>query len=143
MTLTSRQLAFVDAYSIDGNAARAARSAGYAAGSAKVVACRLTKDNRITAEIAKRRAANAERLEITREDVISGIVAAISMARAQSNPGAMISGCVQLAKLCGFYEPEVRNVVLSADAEKLKARFVAMSDEELLHLIQPESLAVL
>lgn len=132
MSLTPRQLAFVDAYSIDGNAARAARAAGYAEGSAKVVACRLTKDNRIAAEIAKRRAANAEKLEITKEQVLAQIVEAINMAREQQNPAVMISGCVQLAKLCGFFEPERMEMTLSAEGERLRAKFEAMSDEELL-----------
>lgn len=132
MNLTPRQLAFVDAYSVDGNAARAARAAGYAEGSAKVVACRLTKDNRIAAEIAKRRAANAEKLELTKEQVLAQIVEAINMAREQRNPAVMISGCVQLAKLCGFYEPEQISVEIGTDVERFRARVAAMSDEELL-----------
>ncbi|KFB72992.1 terminase small subunit [Candidatus Accumulibacter contiguus] len=66
--LTTRQLAFVDAYCADGNAARAARAAGYAEKSAKVMACRLTKDNRIAAQIALRRAENAAKFEITKEE---------------------------------------------------------------------------
>lgn len=136
MSLTPRQLAFVDAYSIDGNAARAARAAGYAEGSAKVVACRLTKNNRIAAEIAKRRAVNAEKLEITKEQVLAQIVEAINMARAQQNPAAMISGCVQLAKLCGFYEPERVEMALNADGGRMRATFAAMSDEELLAIVR-------
>lgn len=135
MSLTARQLAFIDAYSADGNAARAARAAGYAEGAAKVVACRLTKDNRIAAEIAKRRAANAKKLEITKEQVLAQIVEAINMARDQQNPAVMIGGCVQLAKLCGFYEPEVLKVRLSTDAERLQAKLVAMSDEELYEIV--------
>lgn len=135
MSLTARQLAFVDAYSIDGNAARAARAAGYAEGSAKVMACRLTKDNRIAAEIAKRRAANAEKLEISKEQVLAQIVEAINMACEQQNPAVMISGCVQLAKLCGFYEPEVLKVRLSNDVERIQAKFAAMSDEELYEIV--------
>jgi hypothetical protein len=134
MNLTPRQLAFVDAYSVDGNAARAARAAGYAEGSAKVVACRLTKDNRIAAEIAKRRAANAEKLEITKEQVLAQIVEAINIAREQQNPAVMISGCVQLAKLCGFYEPEQVTLALSIEGGRLQVKFAAMSDAELFEI---------
>ena len=130
--LTVRQLAFVEAYSADGNAARAARVAGYAEKSAKVMACRLTKDNRIAAEIAKRRAANAEQFQITKDDVLAGFLSAIHMAREQQNPGAMISGLVQIAKMLGFYDPERISVALSGDAERLRAKFESLSDEELL-----------
>lgn len=56
------------------------------------------------------------------------------MAREQQNPMAMISGLVQIAKLCGFYEPEVRRIELSGSAERLQAKFAAMSDNELLEL---------
>lgn len=134
MSLTTRQRAFVDAYSVDGNAARAARAAGYAESSAKVIACRLTKDNRIAAEIAKRRAANAEKLEITKEQVLAQIVEAINIAREQQNPAAMISGCVQLAKLCGFFEPEKVTLALSGEGDRLQAKFAAMSDAELFEI---------
>ncbi|MEF8699083.1 MAG: terminase small subunit [Candidatus Accumulibacter sp. UW26] len=133
--LTPRQLAFVDAYSADGNATRAARVAGYAEKSAKVIACRLTKDNRIAARIASRRAENAEKFAITKEEVIAGILSAIEMAREQQNPAAMISGLVQVAKLCGFYEPEVRRIEVSDSAARVQAKYAAMSDDELLSII--------
>lgn len=135
MHLTPRQLAFVDAYSIDGNAARAARAAGYAEGSAKVAACRLTKDNRVAAEIAKRRTANAEKLEITKEQVLAQIVEAINMAREQQNPAAMISGCVQLAKLCGFFGLDAGNAAFGIDEGCREAiRFRELSDDQLCQI---------
>jgi hypothetical protein len=130
--LTSRQAKFVDHYVICGNAAEAARLAGYSAKSAKVRACRLTKDNRVAAEIGKRQAENAVQLALTKDDVIAGLLGAINMAREQQNPAAMIGGLVQLGKMCGFYEPEVGRIELSGDGERLQAKFAAMSDRELL-----------
>ena len=133
--LTTRQLAFVDAYCADGNAARAARAAGYAEKSAKGMACRLTKDNRIAARIALRRAENAAKFEITKAEVIAGILRAIEMAREQQNPAAMISGLVQVAKLCGFYAPGVRRIEVSGSAARVQAKYAAMSDDELLSMV--------
>ena len=133
--LTPRQEKFVEHYALCGNAAEAARLAGYSDKSAKVRACRLTKDNRIAAEVAKRRAESAASLELRKEDVISGILSAINMAREQQNPATMISGWVQLAKLCGFYEPERITLALSGEGERLKAKFAAMTDEELMAVI--------
>ncbi|KFB69283.1 terminase small subunit [Candidatus Accumulibacter vicinus] len=132
--LTARQEKFVEHCALSGNATEAARLAGYAEKSAKVMACRLTKDNRIAARIASRRAENAAKFEITKEEVIAGILSAIEMALEQQNPAAMISGLVQIGKLCGFYEPEVRRIELSGSAERLQAKFAAMSDDELLEL---------
>lgn len=45
--LTARQEKFVEHCAVYGNATEAAQLAGYAEKSAKVMACRLTKDNRI------------------------------------------------------------------------------------------------
>jgi phage terminase small subunit len=132
--LTARQEKFVEHCALHGNATEAARLAGYAEKSAKVMACRLTKDNRIAARIASRRAENAAKFAITRDEVIAGLLSAIEMAREQQNPAAMISGLVQIAKLCGFYEPEVSRIELSGNAARLQAKFAAMSDDELLEL---------
>lgn len=133
--LTARQLRFVEQCALHGNATEAARLAGYAEKSARVIACRLTKDNRIAARIASRRAENAEKFAITKEEVIAEILSAIDMAREHQNPAAMISGLVQIAKLCGFYAPEVSKIELSGSAARLQAKFQAMSDDDLLRII--------
>ena len=105
--LTTRQALFVDHYALCGNAAEAARLAGYSAQTARVIGPEnLTKPAVKTALQARRQVFQAE-LEVTRQDVVNGLQEAILMAREQRNPGAMISGLVQLAKLLGFYEPEV------------------------------------
>jgi phage terminase small subunit len=63
--LTLRQTRFVDEYVVSGNAAAAARAAGYAPNAAKVTACRmLTRANLQAAIEAKRRAA-AEQFELS------------------------------------------------------------------------------
>ena len=133
--LSPRQEKFVEHYSLCGNAAEAARLAGYSPSSAKVQACRLTNDNRVIAEIAKRRKAYQQELQITKDDVLSGLLNAIQLAKEQQNPAAMISGLAQIAKLCGFYEPDVSRIELSGETLRLKHQFAAMSDDELLTVI--------
>lgn len=133
--LSVRQEKFVEHYALCGNAAEAARLAGYSARSAKVQACRLTNDNRVIAEIAKRRKAYQQELQITKDDVVIGLLGAIKMAREQKNPAGMVAGLVQIAKLCGFYEPAVSRIEISGEALLLKHRFAAMSDDELLAVI--------
>lgn len=126
---------FIENYVLCGNAAEAARLAGYSARSAKVQACRLTNDNRVVAEVAKRRKAFQEELQITKDDVLAGLLNAIQLAKEQQNPSAMISGLAQIAKLCGFYEPNVSRIEISDETLRLKHRFAAMSDDELLAVI--------
>ena len=133
--LSVRQERFIEHYALCGNAAEAARLAGYSARSAKVQACRLTNDNRVIAEIAKRQKAFQQELQITKDDVLSGLLSAIQFAKDQQNPSAMISGLAQIAKLCGLYEPDVSRIEISDETLRLKHRFAAMSDDELLAVI--------
>jgi len=72
---------------------------------------------------------------VTNEGVVNGLLSAIQMGREQQNPAAMIASLVQIAKLCGFYEPEKVNLTLSAGGERLSAKFAAMTDGELLAII--------
>lgn len=102
--LTLRQTRFVEEYVVSGNAAAAARAAGYAPNAAKVTACRmLTRDNLKAAIEAKKRAA-AEQFELRKEHVITGIMQAIAHAKVLGKPGIMISGWVAIGKMMGFFE---------------------------------------
>ena len=74
-------------------------------------------------------------MQITKDDVLTGILNAIQLAKEQQNPAAMISGLAQIAKLCGFYEPDVSRIEISGEALRLKHQFAAMSDDELLAVI--------
>jgi phage terminase small subunit len=127
--LTLRQQRFIDAYALSGNASDSARQAGYGERSAKVTASRLLTKANVSTALAVRQAEYAAELQITKEDVVGGILSAINMAREQGNPGAMIQGCAALAKLCGFYKP---CSVGGDDLLPAKAKFLAMPEDELL-----------
>lgn len=130
--LTARQSAFVQRYALSGNAAEAARLAGYSADTSRQIGSRLLSNVDVKAALQARRQAFQAELEVTRQDVVNGLQEAIVIARSQLNPGAMVQGCVQLAKLLGFYEPEVIQLGFSPENASLKAKFSAMSDDELM-----------
>ena len=68
--LTAKQSIFVDEYLVDGNATRAAKTAGYSEKTAKETGCEnLTKPN-VAAAIAKAQEARAQRTEITADKVL-------------------------------------------------------------------------
>ena len=137
--ITFRQERFAEEYVLCGNATEAARRAGYSKKTARQIAAENLTKPVVLEAIRALQAENSTQFEIAKEDVIRGILSAINMAREQKNPGAMISGCVQLAKLMGFYDPEVSWVELSDDAGRLKAKFASMSDEELLKIVAAAS----
>ncbi len=133
--LTVRQGKFVEHYALCGNAAEAARLAGYSARSARVTGPETLSNPAVKDALAARQRVFQAELGLAKQDVVNGLLSAIQMGREQQNPAAMIAGLVQIAKLCGFYEPEKVNLSLSAGGERLSAKFAAMSDDELLAII--------
>jgi phage terminase small subunit len=71
--LSIKEAKFVNEYLIDENGTRAAIAAGYAPKSASVTACRLLKNAKIQAALAKELSKTLGKLEITREKVLGGI----------------------------------------------------------------------
>lgn len=134
--LSAKQSAFVEEYALCRNAAKAARAAGYAPGSARVTGSRLLSYANVSAALAEREGAIARDLRMTRQTVLAALQEAIGLARMQENPTAMIAGWREIAKMCGYYAPETKRIELSAEHEALRARYEAMADEELLLLIE-------
>ena len=123
--LTPRRQRFADEYVLCGSGAEAARRAGYS---------EKTKPDVLSA-IQALKAQNAAAFDVTRQDVIGGVLEAIAMARLAGDPGAMLTGLRDLSRMMGFNEPEaVRVAVAGSGAAALAAKFVAMSDAELIAL---------
>jgi len=138
-SLTVKQARFCDEYVVCGNAAAAARVAGYPERSARQVGFEnLTKPD-IQAAIRARQQAHAAQLELTRQDVIVAVLEAIRLAKEQGVPAVMLRGWIEIAKITGLDKPEPpeerRHRPLSPGAQRVKARYEAMSDSELLELI--------
>jgi len=105
MNLTARQAKFVDEYVISGNAAAAARAAGYSENGAKVTACRMLTKANLRKAIAQKRLAGAANFELRREHILAAIMQAIAMAKEYRKPATMLSGWVAIAKMLGFHDP--------------------------------------
>lgn len=130
--LTPRQLRFVEEFVLSGNAAEAARKAGYSTNGAKVTGCRLLTNPNLQAAIAHTQQTHKATLDIRKEQVIAAILSAVDTARTQENPTAMISGLREIGRLCGFYEAEIAKTPISEEAERLRHGISTMSDAELL-----------
>jgi hypothetical protein len=138
--LTPRQSKFVANFLVTGNGTQAAMAAGYSQVSARVGAHRLLTKAAVRAAIAAAQALDSKRLQIERQDVISGLLEAVEMARAQMNPAGLISAWTAISKTLGLAVPERRQVeVTSVTAQTERARLEAMSDEELMAMLQSSS----
>ena len=133
--LTTKQLRWIDEYLVDMNGAAAAVRAGYSPKSARSIAYEnLTKPD-ILAVIQARQLAMAKELQITRQGVIQGLLEVVDMGRQQQNPSAMVCALREVAKMLGFYAPELQRIELSAVQSTVQASFATMDDAQLLALI--------
>ena len=137
--LTIKQDRFCNEYVISGNAAEAARRAGYREKCARQVGSENLTKPYIQTALQARQQAHAAQLELTRQDVISALLGAIETATEQGQPATTIRGWVEIAKITGLNKPESqaqrRDVPLSPGAQRLQAKLAAMSTEELKELV--------
>ena len=134
--LTPKQLRWIDEYLIDFNGAAAAVRAGYSPKSARSIAHENQTKPDIQSVLQARQADMAKELQITRQGVIRGLLDAVELGREQQNPSAMVGALREVAKMLGFYEPEVKKIeVLTTDQSSRQANFAAMNDAQLLALI--------
>lgn len=133
--LTPRQAAFVPEFLASGNATASAIKAGFSVKGASVAGTRMLRNASVQKAIQARQAADATRLSIQRENVLKKLLEAVDMAREQQNPMAMVRACAELGKMLGLYAPEVRRLELGAAEQDAYRRLNAMSDQQLLTLI--------
>jgi len=135
MTLTARQQAFVEHYVTHGCGGRAAELAGYSKKTRYEMAYENLRKPQIIAAIAAKQAEIVEKIEIDREVVMGGILGAVALARSRSDPGAMLSGYASLARMLGFDKPEAKSKAPRVETDAVRAKYEAMSDEELQRLV--------
>lgn len=106
--VTQRQAAFVRGYVKHGNAARAARDAGYAVNSARVTGCRLLTRANIQTEIAAERRRYELQIGLDREAVTRELVEALDLAKLRADPAQMVAAAREIGLICGYYDHSER-----------------------------------
>ena len=134
--LSPKQLRWIDEYLIDFNGAAAAVRAGYSAKSARSIAHENQTKPDILAVLQARQAELAKELQITRQGVIQGLLEAVRMGREQQNPGAMVCALREVSKILGLNVPEVKRVELTSDQQITQNHMAALTDAQLLVLMQ-------
>lgn len=136
--LTQRQSCFVDEYVLCGNAAEAARRAGYSERTAHQIAYENLRKPEVTMAISAARQQIAVDFELRKEDVVIALFKAFKLAEAQADPATMVSAAREMGRLMGFYEKQVATAAGGASGEDVRRRFATMSDEELMALVTGE-----
>lgn len=134
--LTESQEAFVEGV-LDGKSrGQAALDAGYSSPSASST---IAKSEAVQVALSERRAELSSATQITRAGVLNGILDAIEMARLMADPTAMLTGYRDISKMMGYNAPEVKKVEISDTSHRLHRRMQALSDEDLLKIINGEA----
>lgn len=69
-----------------------------------------------------------------RKHVLQGLLEAIALARKLDQPSSMISGYKELGRMCGFYEPDRKEIVLSVEKKDFLRDIKSMTTDQLLEL---------
>ena len=126
---------FAQEYLIDRNGAAAPVRAGYSPRTARQQAYELLTRPDIAEAVRAGEAEIAADARVTRSAVLTGLQEAIDIARVRSDPSAMIAGWREIAKMCGYYAPERKQIALRSDRDPLRTQYEAMSDAELLAVL--------
>lgn len=71
---------------------------------------------------------------MNRKTVLNGMLKAIEIAEDQCQPSSMISGWKEVARMCGYYEPERREILLSVESKNLLEQIQTLPKAKLLEL---------
>lgn len=133
--LSAKQVKFATSFALHHNASLAAREAGYSAGCASVTGTRLLANDRVLGHIQALEAVAAVELGVTRQRLLYELQEAAALAKAKSEPMAMIAAWREIGKVCGLYQPERVKVDLNVEGQVALNHLERMTDAELLALI--------
>ena len=71
---------------------------------------------------------------MNRKTVLNGMLKAIEIAEDARQPSSMITGWKEVARMCGYYEPERREILLSVDSKQLMEQIQSLPKAKLLEL---------
>lgn len=128
--LTGPQRVFVDAFLGGMTATAAARAAGYSDPDAQ--AYRIMKSPAVSRAIAAGRAATAERVKVTRDDVLQGFLDA---ARAAGNATELVMAWRELGKMQGYYMPEEKKITIDKPGAARRSQLEALPEAELIKMV--------
>lgn len=140
IVLTSMQAEFVDATLRGLDPEKAAAAAGYS--SPQTAHTSVAKSEAVQAALREARDELSSAAQITRADVLDGFMEAINLARLSADPQAMIKGWTEVGKMMGYYAPEVKKLEITGNQKRLQSKFEAMSDEDLMRVIDGEATVV-
>lgn len=134
--LTEKQRLFVKEWASGETILTASYRAGYA--DSGTMAYRMAKDPAIQKLYNEEKALYAASIQITRKQVMEGLIEAKDMAKLLGEPSTMVAAWREIGKMAGFYEPVRKKIDISITGDVTVKRLERMGDAELLKLIKGE-----
>ena len=132
--LTEQQKIFVNAVMKGKSPTVAARMAGYSC--PDVQGYEVVKSPKVKAAIQYLHKKHEKVADMSRKRVMDGILEAIDMARIQAESANMISGWREIARMCGYYAPEVKKIDINITAKRVIDKLETLSDDDLLRMVE-------
>jgi hypothetical protein len=80
---------------------------------------------------------------MSRKNVMAGILDAIDIAKDMRQPSGMITGWKEIGRMCGFYEPEKREITLSVNGQSLADQMKGLTREQLLEIASQQDVPLI
>lgn len=134
LALNPRQRSYVQNRSMGMLPTQAALQSGYRKDESK----RLEKLDGIAQALAALQEATAKDYNLSRNDVVEGIIEGIDVCRLQADGVGMINGWEKLARICGIAAPDKKELTLTIDGEIAQRHYTTLSEQDLLALVGKE-----
>lgn len=131
--LTERQVAFAKEYAKGNSVSVSLARAGFSVKDHSL-GYRMIKMPNVMAIVDAERKKYEEASQMSRKKVMDMLIESYDMAKMMAEPATMVSAAREIGKMCGYYEP--RKVEISVSAAAATGRMNALSDEELLKIIE-------
>ena len=101
----------------------------------------IDKNENVQLVLSEARDNLSAEVQITRADVVEGILGAINRAKLQAEPATEIAGWKEIGKILGHYAPEVKKVQLTDGEDTIVRKLESLTTQELLQLVQKKRAA--
>lgn len=139
--LTEKAKLFVKYWAQGDSIPAASAKAGY--GDGATYAYKLARFPQAVALYNEEKRLYEEASQMTRKQVMDGLLEGIEMAKLLADPGNVITGWKTIGQLCGYFEPVKRKLEVSVTGQVVFQKMEQMSDAELAQMLLSQAPEIL
>ena len=94
------------------------------------------KSPKVQAELAEQQSLLRDETDLSRKDVVQGMLDAINRAKLAGEPATEIAGWKEVGRILGVYAPERKEIAFTANQDKVLRHLEGLSTQELLAMVE-------